>query len=121
MTVLKNLMMRRPGVVRLDAFQLNGFQHVRLPLHLFFQKLDELALPGHDLVQLFDLMFQMGDAGFELFEPLKISSFMLVIVRVFSQNRQTTIIGLLRRGQNAAGKSKAASAMETGSSVIGSS
>ena len=62
--------MRRPDVVVLDAFHFHGFKHARLALHLFFQKLDEFALSGHDLVQLFHLMFQMGNAGFESFKPL---------------------------------------------------
>jgi hypothetical protein len=62
--------MRRPGVGGLDAFQLDRFQHARLALHLFFQKFDEPALIGDDLVQLPDLMFKMGDVRFEPFEPL---------------------------------------------------
>jgi hypothetical protein len=64
-------MVRWPGVIGLDAFQLDGFKHIRLALHLLFQKLDEFALVGHNLVQLLDLMFQMGDVGFEPFEPLE--------------------------------------------------
>jgi hypothetical protein len=71
MTMLqKLLMMRRPGVVGLDAFQFHGFEYARLSLHLFFEKLDELVLAGHNLVQLLDLMFEVGDAGFEPFKPL---------------------------------------------------
>ena len=57
-------MMRGPGIVGLDVFQLHGLQHAGLALHLFFEKLDELVLAGHNLVQLLDLMFEVGDAGF---------------------------------------------------------
>ena len=46
-------------------------EHARLALHLFFQMLDELGLGGHDLVQLPDLMFEVGDAGFKPFKPLQ--------------------------------------------------
>jgi hypothetical protein len=79
------LMMRRPGVVGLDTFQLHGFEHARLALHLFFQKLDEPALAGHDLVQLLDLVFQMGDVGFEPVEPLQGFSVHGLKIRSFSK------------------------------------
>lgn len=62
-------MMRRPGVVGLDAFQFQGFQHAGLALHLLFQKLDELALSGHHFIQLLDLMFEMREVGFKFFNP----------------------------------------------------
>ena len=62
-------MMRRLGIVVLEAFQLHGFQHAGLALDLLFQKLDELALIGHDFVQLFDLMFEVRNVGFELVKP----------------------------------------------------
>ena len=62
-------MMGRPGIVCLDAFQFDSLEHIGLPLHLLFQNLDELCLARHDFVQLFDLMFQMGDMGFNFLEP----------------------------------------------------
>jgi hypothetical protein len=70
MTMLQKLLMvRRPRVVGLDAFEFHGFKYSRVALHLFFQKLDELGVAGHDLVQQLDLMFQMGNVGFNLFKP----------------------------------------------------
>jgi hypothetical protein len=62
--------MRRPDVVVLDTFQFYCFEHTRLPLQLFFQKLDELALPGHDLVQLLNLVFQMRDVRLDALESV---------------------------------------------------
>jgi hypothetical protein len=114
-------MMRRPGMVGLDVFQLHGLQHAGLALHLFFEKLDELVLAGHDLVQLLDLMFEVGDAGFKFFEPLKDVFVHAGNGSQFSPIRQTTsAVAYLCRAQNATGISKAVSAMETGSNVIGS-
>ncbi len=63
-------MMRRLGVVGLDAFQFHGFEHAGLALHLLFQKLDEPALLRHHVVQLLDLVFEVGDAGLKFFHPL---------------------------------------------------
>ena len=62
-------MVRRRGVVGFDAFQFHAFQNRRLTLHLFLQMLHEPALFDDHPVQLFDLMFQMGDVGFNFFKP----------------------------------------------------
>ena len=37
-------MMGGPGIIGLDALQLQGFQNAGLFLHLFFQEFDELAV-----------------------------------------------------------------------------
>ena len=79
-------MMRRPGIVGLDAFKFHGFEHARLALHLLFQKLDELGLFGHDFVQLLDLVFQMGDEGFEPFVLLQHFSVHVPKIRRFFQS-----------------------------------
>jgi hypothetical protein len=63
-------MMRWLGIVVLEAFQFQSFQHAGLALHLFLQMLDKFALPGHHVVQLLDLMLKVGDVGFEFFHPL---------------------------------------------------
>jgi hypothetical protein len=115
-------MMRRTDVVVLDAFQLQCFEHARLPLHLFFQQPYELALTGHHLVQLLDLMFEMRNVSFKPFESL-----LRFIVHAdegsqfFPAKQTTSTAAIFLHVQNAAGKSKAGSATETGSSVIGSS
>jgi len=77
--------MRRLGVVGFDAFQFHGFQNRRLTLHLFLQLFHELALFDNHPIQLFDLMFEMGDVCFDAFEPLQVSAFMVVKVRSFSK------------------------------------
>lgn len=61
-------MMRRPGIIGLDAFQLHGFQHAGLALHLLFQKLDEPALPRHHFVQLLHLMFEVREVRLKFFD-----------------------------------------------------
>jgi hypothetical protein len=113
--------MRWRSIVGLDVFQLHGFEHAGLTLHLFFKKLDKLVLASHDLVQLLDLMFEVSDAGFQFFESLKDFFVHAGNGSQFFPIRQTTsAVACLCRAQNAAGKSKAVSAMETGSNVIGS-
>ena len=59
--------MRRLLVVRLDAFQFQGFHRARLALNLFFQPLQQFPLLDDDAVQLLDLMFEMCDMRFEFF------------------------------------------------------
>ena len=62
--------MRRLGIVRLDVFQFNCFHRGRLALDFLLQSLQQFVLPGHHVVQLLDLMFEMGDVRFEFFNPL---------------------------------------------------
>ena len=62
--------MRRPGVRGLDAFHLDGFERLPVPLRLFLQLLDEFALPDDDGVELLHLMFEVGDVRLDAFEPL---------------------------------------------------
>jgi phosphoribosylamine-glycine ligase len=82
--------MRRPGVVGLDAFQFHGFQNRRLTLHLLLQMFHEPALFDDHPVQLFDLMFQMGDVGFDAFDPLQVFSVHGCKSSQFFQTRQIT-------------------------------
>ena len=59
--------MRRPGIVRLDALQLQRFHRARLALDVFFQAIQQLALLDDDGVQLLDLVFEVRDGGFKFF------------------------------------------------------
>jgi len=61
--------MRRARVVGLDPFQFHGFQDVGLALDLLFQVFHQFGLADDDIVQLFDLVFQVGDVRFEFFQP----------------------------------------------------
>jgi hypothetical protein len=115
-------MMRRFGIVVLDAFQFQSFEHARLALCLLFQNFDELALPGHHVVQLLNLMFKVGDVRFDALESLQ--GFIVHVgegSQFFPATQTTSVITVRGHAQNAAGNSKAASEMENGSSVIGSS
>jgi hypothetical protein len=62
-------MMRRLGIVRLDAFQFNRFHRGRLALNFLLQSFEQFILPGHHVVQLLDLMFEMRDVRFKFFHP----------------------------------------------------
>jgi hypothetical protein len=62
-------MMRWPGIIRLDAFQLRALKCSGLPLHFFFQSIDEFALLNDDFIHLVNLVFQMSDVGFEALQP----------------------------------------------------
>jgi hypothetical protein len=84
------LVVRRLGIVGLDAFRFHGFQNCRLTLHLFLQMLHEPALFDDHPVQLFDLMFQMSDVRFDAFEPLQVFSVHGCKSSQFFQTRQTT-------------------------------
>ena len=63
-------MVRRLGIVRLDAFQFNRLHRGRLALDFFFQALQQFVLSGHHLVQLLDLMFKVGNVRLKFFQPL---------------------------------------------------
>jgi len=63
-------MVRRFGIVRLDALQFNCLHRRRLALDFFLQPLKQFILPGHHFVQLLDLMFKMGDVRLKFFNPL---------------------------------------------------
>ena len=63
-------MMGGPGIIGLDALQLQGFQNAGLFLHLFFEKFDELALFGGHFVQLLHLVFEVGEVGLDFFNSL---------------------------------------------------
>jgi hypothetical protein len=63
-------MMRRLGIVVLDAFQFNRFHCGRLALDFFLQAFQQFVLPSDNIVQLLDLMFEMGDVRFKLLNPL---------------------------------------------------
>ena len=63
-------MMRRPGIVGLDAFHFHGFQYAGLALHLFLQHLDKLTLFGQHFIQLLHLMLQMREMRLEFFQAL---------------------------------------------------
>jgi len=54
-------MMRRLGIVILDAFHFNRFHRGRLALDFLLQAFKQFVLPGHHVAQLLDLMFEMGD------------------------------------------------------------
>ena len=64
------LVMRRLGVGGLDPIHLQRFHRRRLPLHLLLQPVQFLPLSDDHLVQLLHLMFQVGEAGFDAFQPL---------------------------------------------------
>ena len=66
---MSGLMVRRPDVVVLDALHFHGLEQARLPLHLFFQNLDEPALVGHHRAHLLDLVFEVGDMRLQFFKP----------------------------------------------------
>jgi len=53
--------MRRLGIIRLDAFHLDRFHRGRLALDFLLQTFKQFILPGHHAIQLLDLMFEMGD------------------------------------------------------------
>lgn len=63
-------MMRRLGIVRLDAFQLHRLHRSGLALDFLLQAFHQLALLDDDVVELLHLMFQVRDVGFELFKTL---------------------------------------------------
>ena len=58
--------MRRLLVVRLDALQFQILHGGGLPLHFFFEALQQFALFDDDAVQLLDLMLKVREVGFEL-------------------------------------------------------
>ncbi len=60
-------MMRRFDVVGFDALQFQSFHGGGLALDFLFQPLQQLALLDHDAVQLLDLVFEVGEVGFQFF------------------------------------------------------
>lgn len=76
------LIMRGLGDVGLDALQLHGFHGGRLPLDLAFQALQQLALLDDDSVQLLELVFEVGEVGFQsLYAAIAVISHDLVLTR----------------------------------------
>jgi hypothetical protein len=62
-------MMRRSGIGSFDALQFQRFHRGRLALDFFLQALQQFVLRGHHVVQLLDLMFEVGDVRFEFLHP----------------------------------------------------
>lgn len=60
--------MRWPGIGRLDAVKLDGFQSRRVALQMLFQLLDRFAVFDEDFVQLLDLALEMRCVRFEFFQ-----------------------------------------------------
>ena len=63
-------MVRRFGIVRLDALQFNCLHRRRLALDFLLQPLKQFVVPGHHVVQLLDLMLEVRDVCFQFFNPL---------------------------------------------------
>ncbi len=61
--------MRRRRVVGPDALQFQRLHGGGLPLNLFSQSLQQFALLDDHVVQLLDLVFEVGDMGLKVFNP----------------------------------------------------